>query len=487
MAHHNMEITCGETVIPDLPSEQVEQLTIEILKRHREDPVAFVKEALGGEPTKQQEQLLNSVKEETSRTAVRSGHGTGKSTSLAWCIIWFLCTHDDARVPATAPTAHQLSDILWNELRKWIDRLHPWYKQFLRLTDDKLIVIGSTSFAVARTSRKETPEALQGFHGKNMLFVIDEASGVPEQIFEVAQGALSTPGARTLMTANPTQLSGFFHNAFFRDRERWTRLQFNSEDSPLVSKDYIKYMEETYGRDSDIFKVRVLGDFPSVAVSQLISPDVVNAAARKSYRVDQYSHMPKCLAADVSYFGDDRCALYLRQGLMAQEVWSGYNINTHDYAMLIARFWRELEADACFVDLTGWGAGVFDTLQSLHYKPTPVIFGGRADEPDRFINKRIEIWYRMKEWLEQGGQIPDIKDLHDDLCAPEYYYTPVGKMALERKEDLKKRGFPSPDRADALAMTFTCEVQSRDLQYVPGQKAKVKTKYDVFNRKKRRN
>jgi len=473
--------------MPELPIEQVEKLTIEILRKHRNDPVLFVKEALGGTPTPQQVMLLRAAAEPGARVAVRSGHGVGKSTTLAWIIIWFLCTHDDARVPATAPTGHQLSDILWNELRKWIDKLHPWYKQFLRVTDDKVTVEGGTSFAVARTSRKETPEALQGFHGRNMLFVIDEASGVPEQVFEVAQGALSTKGARTVMAANPTQLSGFFHDAFYRDRERWTRLVFSSEDSPLVSKEYVDYMAQTYGRDSDIFKVRVLGEFPSTSISQLISPELVEAAMKKSYRIEQYQHMPKCLAADVSYFGDDACALYLRQGLVAQEIWRGYNINTYDYATLIARFWREMHADACFIDITGWGAGVYDTLQAMNFKPMPVVFGGRADNPERFMNKRIEIWWRMKEWLESGGQLPDMRDLSDDLCVPEYYYTPSGKMALERKEDIKKRGFPSPDRADALAMTFAYAVQSKAMSGSRGQPAKVKTKYDIFNRKKRRN
>lgn len=487
MGRKNIEDVVGDTKMPELPPEQIEKLTLEILKRHKSDPVIFVREALGGNPTPQQVLLLRGAALPGAKVAVRSGHGVGKSTTLAWIIIWFLCTHDDARVPATAPTGHQLSDILWNELRKWIDKLHPWYRQFLRVTDDKVLVEGGTSFAVARTSRKETPEALQGFHSKNIMFVIDEASGVPEQVFEVAQGALSTKGARTVMAANPTQLTGFFHDAFFRDRERWTRFVFSSEDSPLVSKEYIQYMEETYGRDSDIFKVRVLGEFPSTSISQLISPELVEAAMKRSYKEEQFVHMPRCLAADVSYFGDDACALYMRQGLIAQEIWRGYNINTYDYATLIGRFWRELHADTCFVDITGWGAGVFDTLQAMNFKPMPVVFGGKADNPERFMNKRIEIWWRMKEWLDAGGQLPDIRDLSDDMCTPEYYYTPAGKVALERKEDIKKRGFPSPDRADALAMTFAVEMQVKAKDGERGNGPRVQRKYDLFNRKKRRN
>lgn len=456
--------------------------TIEVLRRHHKDPLLFVKEALKAEPTPQQAQLLQAAAIPGAHVAVRSGHGTGKSTSLAWLLLWFLCTHPDARVPATAPTGHQLDDVLWPEVLKWHSKLHPYYKAHLDVSTEKVMVKGSPSFAVKRTSRKENPEALQGFHATNLLFLLDEASGIPEQIFEVAEGALSTHGARVVMCANPTQTTGYFHRAFHRDRDRWTCLRFSSEDSSLVSPEYVQNMRDTYGEDSDIYRIRVLGDFPRASMAQLISPDLAYAAAKLAHLESDHAHMPRILGADVSYFGDDRSVLFERQGLISRILWQGRNIDTHAYASLIARFWRERSAHACFVDVTGWGAGVVDTLRSLGFSPQAVYFGGNPGDTARFVNKRSEMWWLMKEWLEGGGMVPPGTDLHDDLTGPEYYYSPAGKIGLERKEDLKKRGFASPDLADALAMTFAEPVAIPSVQVLPGEK-RVKTKYDPLKRR----
>lgn len=401
---------------------------------------------------------------------------------MSWLILWFLGCFEEAKVPCTAPSGHQLEDLLWPEIRRWHARMHPFFRDQIEITADQVRVIGGESFAVKRTARKENPEAFQGFHAKHLLFIADEASGIPEQIFEVGEGALSTPGARIVMTANPTQTTGYFHRAFHRDRAKWTLLHFDSRESPLVSKEWCAEMAEKYGEDSDIFRVRVKGDFPSTSMAQLIGADLAEHARGLHIRDDQVAHMPIILGADVSYFGDDSSVLYMRQGLRCKKLYQGRSIDTNAYAGIIHRLWEDTKANACFVDVTGWGAGVVDTLRTLGRNPLPVYFGGKPHDDRRFANKRAEMWWDMAEWLKSGGAIPDEQSVVDDLTGPEYFYTPGGKLQLEAKDDMKKRGLSSPDEADALAMTFA-EMVLMPQQGVLRGAARAKTTYDVLNRR----
>ena len=192
-------------------------LYLELRSFWKRDPLLYVRQRFGVEPTWQQQQILEAIREPGAKVSVRSGHGVGKSASAAWVLSWFVETHDFAKVPCTAPSSHQLRDILWGELSKWRRRAdelsaqrgdHPrfWLSKLFRLLTDSLTDPGAKDWgAFARTAKKENPEALQGFHGAALLYIIDEASGVDESIFEAAEGALSTPGARVLMLGNPTR------------------------------------------------------------------------------------------------------------------------------------------------------------------------------------------------------------------------------------------------------------------------------------------
>lgn len=171
------------------------------------------------------------------RVSVRACHGPGKSALDAWTILWFLFTHFPTRIPCTAPTSHQLEDILWAELHKWHREMLPEFRSFI---SPKAGIVEWTdapkeSFAIARTARPEQPEALQGFHCENLLFVLDEASGIAENIFEVSEGALTEPGALVLMTGNPTRASGYFYESHTRMRHLWYTMRVSHADSPRVS------------------------------------------------------------------------------------------------------------------------------------------------------------------------------------------------------------------------------------------------------------
>jgi hypothetical protein len=232
--------------------------------------------------------------------------------------------------------------------------------------------------AVARTGRKENPEALQGLHADELLFLIDEASGVDDTVFEVARGALSTPGARVVMTANPTRTTGFFYRAFHVNRDSWDCYTLSCLDSPLVAQEYIKEMEAEYGRDSDIYRVRVLGDFPGGGDLQFIRAADVEAALERSYEHDVYKRSPKVLGVDVAAYGGDRTVIVERQGIYAHVLWQVHGAETATVAGEVARLWDSHQCSAVFVDATGVGFGVASNLRDLGYSPFSVHFGAAS-------------------------------------------------------------------------------------------------------------
>lgn len=436
----------------------------DVVKEWRESAALFVSDQFGIEPTAQQKALLDAASKPGAHVAVKSGHGTGKSTTLAWLALWGLCCFEDVKVPCTAPTGHQLEDVLWSEIEKWRARmLEPW-RSAVSVTSDAVKIAGLPNFAAARTGRKENPEALQGFHADTLLFLVDEASGIPDQVFEVARGALSTPGARVVMAANPTRTTGYFYQAFHRNREAWDLLTFSCADSPLVSKEYVEEMQEEYGEESDIYRVRVLGEFPKGGDLQFISSALVEQAQGRYYREDAFSFAPVVLGVDVAAFGGDRCVVFLRQGLYSELLWTGREVETATLAGVVARLEDERKADAVFVDSTGVGFGVASNLRQMGRSPIPVDFGG-ASAHTTYLNKRAECWGLLRDWLQEGGWLPKDDRLRDDLCAPEYGYTLSGKIQLERKEKMRARGLASPDLADALALTFAAPVVRQE--YVP--------------------
>jgi hypothetical protein len=262
------------------------------------------------------------------------------------------------------------------------------------------------AFAVARTSRPERPEALQGFHSENILFLIDEASGVADNVFEVAEGALSTDGAFVVMCANPTRSSGYFYDSHHKMRAAWAALHWNGEHSPNVSKTYVENMAKKYGRQSPVFKVRVLGDFVDAA-DGVISLELCEAA--KVRGVDVVQSAPVVWGVDVARFGDDSSALAKRKGnhqLAPIREWWGKD--TMATTGIIKREWDMTPAaerpKAINVDVIGIGSGVVDRLKELHLPVVGVNVAesesGREGGDLSFNRLRDELWWQGREWLE---------------------------------------------------------------------------------------
>ncbi len=440
------------------------------LKRFKTNPNAFVSEVLGVTPDKWQREALESVVKH-DRISVRSGHGVGKSAYLSWVILWWMSTRL-GKVACTAPTGHQLQDVLWGELSKWYRKMPKWYQDQLVLKNERLEVVGSEAeaFAVARTARRETPEAFQGFHSSaGMLFIVDEASGVDNLIFEVGQGAMSSQGAKTILTGNPTRTSGYFYDTFHSDRANWHTIKVACSDSSMVDPAFIQEMEDKYGVDSNVYRVRVLGDFSKEGDDTVIPLSWIESAVARD--VEFNPNRNTVWGLDVARFGSDRTALCKRRGNTITGpivTWQGKDL-MQTCGLVMAEY-KKVEAfederpEEILVDSIGLGSGVVDRLAELGL-PARGINVGEAPSIDgkTYMRLRDELWFRAREWFEQRDCcLPeDSAELVAELSIPSYHYTSAGKIQVESKDNMKKRGLRSPDLADAFCLTLANETAFR--------------------------
>jgi len=423
---------------------------VELLEAIALDPVLFVRTIIGVEPEEWQKDALYAVRD-NDRVAIRSGHGIGKTAFLSWLVLWWLLTRTPSRIACTANTASQLSDILWAEIAKWHRRLPEGFKKLLDVKSDKIEFVGGDSFAVARTARRETPEALQGFHSDNMLFLIDEASGVDDLIFEVGEGAMSTAGAKTVMTGNPTRTSGYFYEAFNKMAERWRTMKVASSDSTQVSDNFIEDMKLKYGEDSNIFRVRVMGEFPEADDDVVVPRHLLEAAVDRDQEAAETT--PVVWGLDVARFGSDKTALCKRKGNVVTEPVKmeicGIILNEYETTP-----WSERPVEI-LVDSIGLGAGVVDRLIELDLPCRGINVAESSSMNDKYARLRDELWFAVREWLEDRDcKLPDDEELVSDLCKPRFKFTSNGKLKVESKDEMKRRGMNSPDVGDALCLTF---------------------------------
>src|SRR5262245_1260506 len=317
-----------------------------VAQYHRQ-PNAFWREILGLEPDPWQERANRALAHGHTRLSIRSGHGVGKSTWDGGTICWFANTRAPFKVAVTAPSAPQLFDALWGETKAVFRRLPPAWQSLWNILDDRIELKQAPDdcFVSARTARPDSPEALQGVHSRHVLLVVDEASGVGEPVFEAAGGAMSTPGAITILTGNPTRSNGFFFRTHNLERERWYTDRVSSRDSPRVTVEYCDEIRDRWGEASNQYRVRVLGEFPLAQDDVLIPAELVDSAMRRP-APDQVAG--DCIwGVDPARQGSDQTALVKRRGLWVPELprrWTG--LNTMEVAGQIVAEWNATAAAA---------------------------------------------------------------------------------------------------------------------------------------------
>ena len=435
---------------------------IDVVKRYRKKPALFVKEILGVDPLPYQEEFLNAIASGERKISVRSGHGTGKSTAASWAMLWFFLMHYPNKVVVTAPTSSQLFDALFAELKRWINELPPAMQGLMNVKSDRVEHTSAPSemFISARTSRAETPEALAGVHSEHVMLVVDEASGVPEQVFEAAAGSMSGHSAVTIMLSNPTRSSGTFFESQTRMASSWWTRRWSCVDSPLVSDEFVNEMRMRYGEESNAFRIRVLGEFPLADDDTIIPFHLVEAATHRDIEVSDDTQ--SVWGLDVARFGTDCTALCKRQGPIVTEIrsWRGL-----DLMQTVGRVVAEYETlppsrrpREILVDSIGVGGGVVDRLQELNLPVRGINVAESPSMGDTYLNLRSELWFKAKAWLEDRGcKLPKNDQLIAELTSIRYGFTSSGKMKAESKDEMRKRGLASPDLADALCLTMASD------------------------------
>lgn len=402
------------------------------------------------------------------QVAVASGHGIGKTALVSWIILWFISTRPSPQIVVTANTKSQLETKTWRELAKW--HKLAVHSDWFQWTATKFYKKDRPEdwFAACIPWSKEKAEAFAGTHERHVLVIFDEASGIDDIIWETTEGAMTTPGAMWIAFGNPTQNDGRFRECFRKFRHRWVTRQVDSRHAKMADTAKLNQWVEDYGEDSDFVRVRVRGVFPRAGFNQLIPLDIVEAAFKRDPQPEEYKYAAILVSVDVARFGDDKSVVIVRQGNKIHRYEEYRELDGPQLAFhtIEAMDWckEELERapDGVFVDAVGVGVSVIDHLNQLGHDYIEVNAGENAGEEKKYFNKRAEMWVAMRSWLKKGGALPNknVQEITDDLTGPKYGFAKESQIQLEKKEDMKDRGLPSPDFGDALAYSFYMEVES---------------------------
>lgn len=439
-------------------------------------------------PRKWQREVLRDIKAhieknnsltdyEVMRLAVASGRGIGKSALVSWIVLWMVTTRLGSSVIVSANSEAQLRSITWSEITKWLAMMinsHWWEISATRVAPAKWLTElverdlkkGTRYWGVeGRLWSEENPDAYAGLHNSDgVLLIFDEASGIPDSIWDVAQGFFTenTPHRFWAAFSNPRRNTGYFFECFHAKRDFWASRQVDARTVEDTDKQVYRQIIEEYGKDSSQARVEVYGEFPSSGDDQFINPSIVaDAAARPKYKDET---APIVIGVDPARGGADSTVIAVRQGrdLIALHRYQGEDTMTIVGRVIDAI--EEYKPTLVVLDEGGLGYGILDRLHEQRYKVVRgVNFGWKAKNPIMYGNKRAELWGAMKDWLKTAS-IPSDRALKADLTGPTLKPNSSGTIFLEGKKEMKARGLASPDAADALAVTFAFPVAHR--QYV---------------------
>jgi hypothetical protein len=465
------------------------------IQEWRRDPVKFAVDVFGIEPDPWQVDAMRTLGGDynpSRRLCMKACTGPGKSATLSWMgwhrLVCFAAKGEHPKGAALSVTADNLKDNLWAELAKWQQRSE-FLKSAFTWTKEKIYANDhpETWFLSARSFAKDANaeavgRALSGLHSQFPFILLDETGDMPVAVGRAASQIFTgnPRDAAIIQAGNPTSTSGLLYESCTKASESWDIITITADPNdpkrtPRVSVEHAQEMIRTYGRDNPWVMATILGLFPPTGFNSLIGPDDYDAAVARCYRQDDIKNAPVVLGCDVARQGDDSSAIARRQGRVAHKI---RTLRIPDTIVLAGQFIREsneFDADGVFVDETGgYGAGVVDSMRSLGARVTGVQFGGRASDY-RYFNKRSEMYFELAKWVKDGGQLPDDKELKEELCATTFVYQ-GDKFRIVEKELIKQQIGRSPDKADALALTFAFPVVKKSAL----QQAQKSLAYDPY-------
>ena len=441
------------------------QEVIDAIQHYYNDPVAYAEEIEGVILDPWQIKALEKLVEHRF-LAIRSGSGVGKTFLMGIATRWFLFTRPNSKVPTTAPSQHQLFDVLWSEHFKRVSN-SPILSSFFIWTQTRLGVKGYEPawYAVARTAQvrpgAEVAEGLQGFHDEeNLLFVVDEASGVPDAIFPAMEGSLTGDGSYCILAGNPTRTNGYFYDTFNNPalKHLYYPMHVSCYDSPRVGKRYIEMMAERYGENHPIFMIKVLGEFAIGDATYLIPPSFIDTMVNNS--PPDVKGLSVELGLDV---GRARASSVLcaHQGTKVLKYGErhkkGAVTDTREIVQWTIEWINEFEPTAVKVDAIGIGAGVYDGLHDIYGDMIIPVVGSMApaaEVKERYLNLRAQGCWELREKVPflycEDWPNRVIMEMGDIRTKP----TVNLKIKIESKEDMLTRAMKSPDYFDATWMAF---------------------------------
>lgn len=493
------------------------------LRRWHADPLAFVRECLKVEPDAWQRDVLTS---KARKVAMKACKGPGKSSVLAWRALHLLGTRPHSNGIAVSITGDNLRDNLWKEMAIWYQRPRmAWFREAFDLGAERIVAreaprtwwLGARTFA-ADARPDQQANTLAGLHARTVFVLLDEVSDMPAGVVQAARGIFTTVDteAYLFVAGNPTRAEGPLYDICTRERADWDVIEITGDPddpkrSPRIDIENARAEISRWGRDHPVVQTNILGVFPTQAVDKLLGPDDVTRAEKRDASPLAYVNEPIIYGLDVARYGDDFSMLRRRQGPI---LFRGHKFSHKDGPTLANEVSGILNRDMAdkeinpdrrrpdyiCVDVTGGvGASPFDHLKLLGWGDicVPVEFASSPDDA-RYANKRAEMWQRAAEWTKREGCWPTgSNELGQQMCAPRVDYRPVNRVTkeiLESKEEMRKRGLPSPDDGDAFALTFAVGnpvrrdwvpgfVGNVPASYAVGGATKCKTEYNRFERR----
>jgi phage terminase large subunit len=470
------------------------------LKQWREDPIVFVNDNFGERPDDWQAEFMLSVRD-NPRTCASACKGPGKSCVEAWVAWWFLSLHPQAKGFALSITGDNLRDNLWAEIALWQKKSKYLSEQFMWQSERIFAKESPQSWFIStrqwskQADKSSQANTLAGLHGKYTIVLVDEAGDIPSGVMEAADASLSTGiRNRICMTGNPTRTEGPLYDAVKTFSHMWKVIKItgdpeNPKRAARISKQWAQEQIDKWGRDNPWVMINVLGEFPPAGSTKLIGPEEIDAAFAANPAEPTWSRSPRIIGVDPARFSDDKAVMFPRQGLMSWRPRQYRNLDTEQLGDELVRYMDKWDADAAFVDSSGYGIALVDWCHTRGFEKVHAInFGQKAADAERFVNKRAEMYWDAAKFLRLNkgrAALPRIPELKQELCAPNYDYDPRGRVILDPKDDIKDILQRSPDLADGYVLTFASPVRPRQkesdvLLFKGGKTGRVATEYDLF-------
>ena len=381
-----------------------------------------------------------------------------------------------------APFLRQAKAIAWARLKQKIEPLRR--NSVIDINEGELSVRFKHNGAIIRLFGGDNPDAMRGLRLDGI--VMDEVAQLKNELWtDIVQPALSDRLGWSIFIGTPSGIN-LFSELYYKaiDEDEWAAARFTVYDTDSLHPNEVTRLKRDMSETS--FAREYLCDFAAQGDDQLIALADTEDAAKRTYQADHVKMSPVVLGIDPARFGDDRSVVFRRQGKQGFKPIVYRGIDNMDLAARVANLIEEHNPDAVFCD-AGAGSGVIDRLRQLSYDVIEIPFGGKATKPEQYINRRTEMWWLMKQWIEEGGAIPNDTALKQELATPIYWYDNVGRKVLESKDQIKKRlqGAGSPDLADALALTFALPVAKKEMEDIYIKRRKVSTQkeeYDPYTR-----